>query len=63
MTEKDADYAVSFAIPADTTDVHMIYELRLYTFSDENVITGYGAGIDQYFDNVFVPWERVSCKE
>jgi aromatic ring hydroxylase len=63
LTEKDADYAVAFAIPADTKGVIQIVTAkaprkdlkiegpiaRRYAFSDSLII----------FEDVFVPWERV----
>jgi len=63
LTEKDADYAVAFAIPADTKGIVQITTAkaprpdlkmegpiaRRYAFSDSIVI----------FEDVFVPWERV----
>jgi len=63
LTEKDADYAVAFAIPADTKGITFITVAkapatqpkmenpvsRRYAFSDSMII----------FDNVFIPWERV----
>ena len=62
MTEKDRDWAVSFAVPADAEGIKMIVSpvyppqqrfLRCpyanYGFADSVVI----------FDNVFVPWDNV----
>jgi len=62
MTRDDADWAVSFAIPADTDGVKIISRIvaprprieikapyNNYGVSDSVVV----------FDNVFVPWERV----
>ncbi|MEM1578079.1 MAG: 4-hydroxyphenylacetate 3-hydroxylase family protein [Archaeoglobaceae archaeon] len=62
MTEKDKDYSVAFAIPADTEGVKIVArtsQLRApkglempqgEIGDDENMII---------FDNVFVPWDRV----
>jgi len=62
MREEDADYAVAFAIPADTEGVKLITHptnprprekfkapVAEFGFSDSFVV----------FDNLFVPWERV----
>ncbi|HNT91591.1 MAG: 4-hydroxyphenylacetate 3-hydroxylase N-terminal domain-containing protein [Smithellaceae bacterium] len=63
LTEKDAAYAVAFAIPADTKGIVQIATAksprpglkmegpiaRRYAFSDSMII----------FEDVFVPWERV----
>lgn len=63
LTEKDAEYAVAFAIPADAEGIRLITIAkaptrettmefpvsRRFAFSDSMVV----------FDNVFVPWERV----
>ncbi len=62
MTEKDADYAVSFALPADTQGVHMIVKVKAWPRRTrmKNAITGYGAAESiTIFDNVFVSWDRV----
>lgn len=62
MKEEDADYAVAFAIPADSEDVELITHVANprprkvfkapisdFGFADSFVV----------FDNLFVPWERV----
>jgi len=62
MTDKDADYAVAFAIPADTEGIKLVTHVANprprkffkapaaeFGFADSFVI----------FDDVFVPWERV----
>jgi 4-hydroxybutyryl-CoA dehydratase/vinylacetyl-CoA-Delta-isomerase len=63
LTEKDADFAVAFAVPSDTKNIIQLAVgkgpgrasemenpvARRYAFSDSMII----------FDNVFVPWERV----
>lgn len=62
MTEKDASYAVSFALPADTPGVHMIVKVKAWPIRSQmkNALTGYGAAESiTIFDNVFVPWDRV----
>lgn len=62
LTPEESDWAVAFAIPADTEDVHLIVRLAnprprkhlkapIATFGDAESLT--------VFDNVFVPWERV----
>jgi len=62
MTEKDADWAIFFAIPADAEGVHLI--TRVTTPRPRKVLkapyTEYGIG-DSFviFDDVFVPWDRV----
>lgn len=62
MTEKDADWAVAFAVPADTEGLYLICRATAPRQRKE-----FRAPIEQYgsadsltvFDNVFVPWERV----
>ncbi len=62
MTEKDADWSVAFAVPADTEGVYLVCRT---TAPRER--KAFKAPIDSYgsadsltiFDNVFVPWERV----
>jgi len=62
MTEKDADWAVAFAIPADTEGVKLV--CRATSTRPRQQINApvekYGSA-DSFtiFDNVFVPWERV----
>jgi 4-hydroxybutyryl-CoA dehydratase/vinylacetyl-CoA-Delta-isomerase len=67
LGEEDRDYAVSFAVPADTPGLTFIFGRQT---NDERKL---GGDIDQgnprfgfvggeamiVFDNVFVPWERV----
>jgi len=61
MTEQDADWAVAFAIPADTPGIKQVVRIttprprkhihikHFYGVADSTTI----------FDDVFVPWERV----
>ncbi|NIR13450.1 MAG: aromatic ring hydroxylase, partial [Desulfobacterales bacterium] len=62
MKEEDADYAVAFAVPADSEDVKLITHvanprprkvfkapISEFGFADSFVV----------FDDLFVPWERV----
>ncbi|WP_027718197.1 4-hydroxyphenylacetate 3-hydroxylase family protein [Desulfovirgula thermocuniculi] len=62
MTEKDADWAVAFAVPADAEGVYLICRATAPRPRKElkAPIAEYG-GADSLtvFDNVFVPWERV----
>jgi len=62
MTAKDADWAVSFAVPADTEGVHLICRATNLRPRKElkAPVEIYGSA-DSFtvFDNVFVPWERV----
>ena len=61
MTEKDSDYAVSFAIPIDTKGIEMVSRQagRPQERSAE-LSSKYGQATAQIlFDDVFVPWERV----
>ncbi|MGB6838186.1 MAG: 4-hydroxyphenylacetate 3-hydroxylase N-terminal domain-containing protein [Dehalococcoidia bacterium] len=62
LTEEESDWAVAFAVPADTEGVHLIsrpaaprprkrLEAPLATYGDVESLT--------VFDDVFVPWERV----
>ncbi len=60
MTEKDKDYSVSFAIPADTEGVYLVTritnprprkELKTFEHGSADSLT--------VFNDVFVPWERV----
>ncbi|MHB0885825.1 MAG: 4-hydroxyphenylacetate 3-hydroxylase family protein [Bacillota bacterium] len=62
MGEKDKDYAVAFAIPADTEGLHLVCRSttsrprkHLKTPSNELGV----ADSFTIFDDVFVPWERV----
>ncbi|MFZ5643124.1 MAG: 4-hydroxyphenylacetate 3-hydroxylase family protein [Bacillota bacterium] len=62
MTEKDGDWAVAFAIPADTEGLYLVCRASAPRKRKE-----FKAPIEEYgsadsltiFDNVFVPWERV----
>lgn len=62
MTEKDADWAVAFTIPADAPGVTLI--IRSTTLRPREKLkaplANYGSA-DSFtvFDDVFVPWERV----
>lgn len=64
MTEKDADYAVSFAIPLDTPGVKVIVGRQV---NDSRRLEGdidclpcmYNHEGLIIFDDVFVPWDRV----
>ncbi len=62
MTKDDADYAVAFAIPADTEGIYLISvahnQHRRKEFHAPIENTGAAHSIT-VFDNVFVPWERV----
>lgn len=62
MTEKDADWAVAFSVPADTEGVHLICRATNQRPRKEfkAPMADYGSA-DSFtvFDNVFVPWERV----
>jgi len=71
MTEADMDYAVSFAIPADTEGITYIYgrqscdtrKLEGVELDLGNAKFG-GQEALVIFDNVFVPWEKVfMCRE
>jgi len=66
LSQEDADYAVAFAIPADTQDVLMIYGRQpsdTRKLEDGQVDVGNrqfgGHEAVIIFDDVFVPWERV----
>ncbi|MDW7675136.1 MAG: 4-hydroxyphenylacetate 3-hydroxylase family protein [Bacillota bacterium] len=62
MTDEDKDWAVSFAIPADTEGVSLIIRASITRDRKhlEAPMAKYGSA-DSFtiFDNVFVPWERV----
>lgn len=71
MTEKDKEYAVTFAIPTDTEGVIYIYgrqscdtrRLEGGSIDVGNARFG-GQEVLTVFDRVFVPWERVfMCEE
>lgn len=62
MTREDADYAVAFAIPADTEGVYLIsvtHNQRPRKHLHAPIENTGGAHSLTVFDNVFVPWERV----
>jgi len=66
MREEDKDYAISFALPADTEGIIYIYgrqscdtrKLEEYCMDTGNTLYG-GQECMVVFDNVFVPWERI----
>lgn len=62
MTEKDADWAVAFAVPADAPGLYLV--CRASTLRPRKEFHApyaeYGSADSlTIFDNVFVPWERV----
>lgn len=61
MTEKDKDYAVSFAIPVDANGIEMVSrEAGRPNDSGAELSSRYGQATAMIlFDDVFVPWERV----
>lgn len=63
MGERDADYAISFAIPANTPGVKMIAEVSSYEVENsfDHPVTSKHKMVDTLtiFENVFIPWERV----
>jgi len=63
MRAEDADYAVAFAIPADTPGVTMICRGAAPTVKREmsSPVSSRYASVESLtvFDDVFVPWERV----
>ncbi|SHF30599.1 4-hydroxybutyryl-CoA dehydratase / vinylacetyl-CoA-Delta-isomerase [Desulfofundulus australicus DSM 11792] len=62
MTEKDADWAVAFAVPADAEGVYLICRATAPRPRKElkAPFAEYGSADSlTVFDNVFVPWERV----
>jgi 4-hydroxybutyryl-CoA dehydratase/vinylacetyl-CoA-Delta-isomerase len=66
LREEDRDYAVSFAVPSDTTGITYIMgrqscdtrKLERGTIDQGNIIFG-GHEALIVFDDVFVPWDRV----
>ncbi len=61
LTEKDSDYAVAFAIPADHEGVKLV--TRASNYRERKILTG-SVSINQtdcfvIFENTFVPWDRV----
>lgn len=62
MTEKDADWAVAFAVPADAEGIYLICRATAARKREHLKAPGamYGSADSlTVFDNVFVPWERV----
>ncbi|MBW2146523.1 MAG: 4-hydroxybutyryl-CoA dehydratase [Deltaproteobacteria bacterium] len=66
LRPEDSDYAVSFALPVDTDGVTYVYgrhSMDLRSLGDDEFDMGnpkYGRyAMWVFFDNVFVPWERV----
>ncbi|MEW6423283.1 MAG: 4-hydroxyphenylacetate 3-hydroxylase family protein [Bacillota bacterium] len=62
MTEKDADWAVAFAVPADAEGIYLICRTTAARKREHLKAPGaiYGSADSlTVFDNVFVPWERV----
>jgi len=61
MTEKDSDYAVSFAIPIDADGVELVSRQAGRPGESQATLTSrYGQSTAQIlFDDVLVPWERV----
>lgn len=63
MRERDADYAVSFAVPLDTPGLRLIAEVSSYAVNDnfDYPVSSEHKMVDTVtiFDDVFVPWERV----
>jgi 4-hydroxybutyryl-CoA dehydratase/vinylacetyl-CoA-Delta-isomerase len=61
MTEKDKDYAVSFAMPVDANGIEMVSrEAGRPNDSGAELSSRYGQATAMIlFDDVFVPWERV----
>jgi len=63
LTAEDKDWAVAFAIPADTDGVKLITRVtstrsRMECKAPYNEVAGWADSFT-IFDNVFVPWERV----
>jgi 4-hydroxybutyryl-CoA dehydratase/vinylacetyl-CoA-Delta-isomerase len=61
MTDKDKDYAVSFAIPVDAEGIEMVSrEAGRPNDSSAELSSKYGQATALImFDDVFIPWERV----
>lgn len=62
LTEEESDWAVAFAIPADTEGVKLICRVTSLRNRIELKAPGNEFGMGDsltVFDNVFVPWERV----
>ncbi|MEM2256264.1 MAG: 4-hydroxyphenylacetate 3-hydroxylase family protein [Candidatus Bathyarchaeia archaeon] len=70
MSERDKDYAVSFAVPSDTRGIIYVYgrqscdtrKLEREKMDVGNIKYG-GQEAMVIFDDVFVPWERVFMAE
>ncbi|MBI2846694.1 MAG: aromatic ring hydroxylase [Chloroflexi bacterium] len=62
LTEEEEDWAVAFALPADTPGIHLVCRPSSYRPRKQlkAPIVNYG-DVESLtiFDNVFVPWERV----
>jgi len=67
MVEKDADFAVAFAVPASTKGLKMIVRPIEELEGNTSAIISkmdYELETLTIFDNVFIPWERVfQCRE
>jgi len=67
MVERDADYAVAFAVPASIKGLKMIVRpIEELEGNTSAIISKQDFELETLtiFDNVFVPWERVfQCKE
>ena len=61
MTDKDKDYAVSFAIPVDAKGIEMVSrEAGRPNDSSAELSSKFGQATAMImFDDVFIPWERV----
>ncbi|HXV99731.1 MAG TPA: 4-hydroxyphenylacetate 3-hydroxylase N-terminal domain-containing protein, partial [Anaerolineae bacterium] len=63
VTEADADYAVSFAIPVNTPGLKLIAEVSSHALNNhfDYPVSSDHKMVDTLtiFDDVFVPWERV----
>jgi aromatic ring hydroxylase len=62
LTAEEADWAVAFAIPADTEGIHQIVRIanvRPRKYLKAPIATVGDAESMTVFDNVFIPWERV----
>jgi aromatic ring hydroxylase len=62
MTEKDGDWAVAFAVPADAPGITQVIRVSNYRKRDklQAPMAKYGSADSlTVFDDVFIPWERV----
>lgn len=62
MTEKDGDYSIAFAIPADAENLYLVsvaHTQRPRKHLQAPIAETGNAHSITIFDNVFVPWERV----